>query len=313
MSKLSNIWIFDDQSENYPELIAAAIHLGQNITAITLDESVSTKAFALGAQSVCQLTGKPENSIIEDYATTIASLINAGGKPALLILSNSRRGKAFAAKVGAQLGAGIINDVSALNLDADTLQAQHMVYGGLAIETDTITADYSVITLSSGSYAPQQEDPARTGTAQTTVYIAPPASIKCLDRKAKEGTQVDLNKAARVIGIGRGIAAQADIAQIEDLCKALGAELGCTRPIAEGEKWMDRDRYIGVSGVMLKPDIYLALGVSGQIQHMVGINSAQTIITVNKDKNAPIFKMCDYGLVGDLYKVVPALIAAFKN
>jgi electron transfer flavoprotein alpha subunit len=98
-----------------------------------------------------------------------------------------------------------------------------------------------------------------------------------------------------------------------DLGAALGAELGCSRPIAETEKWMERERYIGVSGVMLKPEIYLALGISGQIQHMVGALGSQTILAVNKDKNAPIFQYVDYGIVGDLNKVVPALINAFKS
>lgn len=90
----------------------------------------------------------------------------------------------------------------------------------------------------------------------------------------------------------------------------MGAELACSRPIAEGEHWMERERYIGVSGVMVKADVYLAAGISGQIQHMVGARDSRVIIAVNKDKNAPIFRFADYGIVGDLYKVLPALTKA---
>ncbi|MFK0554848.1 FAD-binding protein [Escherichia coli] len=93
----------------------------------------------------------------------------------------------------------------------------------------------------------------------------------------------------------------------------LNAEVGCSRPIAEGENWMERERYIGVSGVLLKSDLYLTLGISGQIQHMVGGNGAKVIVAINKDKNAPIFNYADYGLVGDIYKVVPALISQLSR
>lgn len=100
---------------------------------------------------------------------------------------------------------------------------------------------------------------------------------------------------------------QEDLEMVYAFAAKLGAEVGCSRPIAQGENWMAISRYIGVSGVMLKPDIYVALGISGQVQHTVGVRDAKIIIAVNKDKNAPIFKQCDYGIVGDIYKVVPAL------
>ena len=98
-----------------------------------------------------------------------------------------------------------------------------------------------------------------------------------------------------------------------ELAAVLNAEVGCSRPIAEGENWMERERYIGVSGVLLKSDLYLTLGISGQIQHMVGGNGAKVIVAINKDKNAPIFNYADYGLVGDIYKVVPALISQLSR
>lgn len=88
--------------------------------------------------------------------------------------------------------------------------------------------------------------------------------------------------------------------------------MGCSRPIAEGEKWMSKERYIGVSGVFLKPNLYISLGISGQIQHMVGVNQAKTLVAVNKDKNAPVFKQVDIGLVADLYKVLPLIVEKMK-
>ena len=124
---------------------------------------------------------------------------------------------------------------------------------------------------------------------------------------------MDLSKAKRVVGVGRGLAAQDDLKMVHELAAVLNAEVGCSRPIAEGENWMERERYIGVSGVLLKSDLYLTLGISGQIQHMVGGNGAKVIVAINKDKNAPNFNYADYGLVGDIYKVVPALISQLSR
>ncbi|EMQ3450968.1 FAD-binding protein, partial [Escherichia coli H23] len=94
---------------------------------------------------------------------------------------------------------------------------------------------------------------------------------------------------------------------------AIGAELACSRPVAENEKWMEHERYVGISNLMLKPELYLAVGISGQIQHMVGANASQTIFAINKDKNAPIFQYADYGIVGDAVKILPALTAALAR
>ena len=99
---------------------------------------------------------------------------------------------------------------------------------------------------------------------------------------------------------------------VEELAGLMEAEVGCSRPVAEGMNWLPKERYIGVSGAMLKPDLYLALGISGQVQHMVGVNQAKAIVAINKDKAAPIFSQADYGIVGDLYKVLPSLIEKFK-
>ena len=124
---------------------------------------------------------------------------------------------------------------------------------------------------------------------------------------------MDLSKAKRVVGVGRGLAAQDDLKMVHELAAVLNAEVGCSRPIAEGENWMERERYIGVSGVLLKSDLYLTLGISGQIQHMVGANASQTIFAINKDKNAPISQYADYGIVGDAVKILPALTAALAR
>ena len=120
----------------------------------------------------------------------------------------------------------------------------------------------------------------------------------------------DLGSASRIVSAGRGFKAEADLDLARELAGALGAELACTRPLAEGLDWLPRDRYVGVSGQQVTPDLYVAVGVSGQLQHMSGVSGARTIVAINSDADAPVFAYADYGIVGDLYQVVPALTAA---
>ena len=121
---------------------------------------------------------------------------------------------------------------------------------------------------------------------------------------------MDLGKADVVVAAGRGFAEEADLDLARALCDKLGAGLACSRPLTEGVDWLPAELYVGVSGLMLSPKAYVACGISGQMQHMVGCNRAGTMFAINKDKNAPVFKQCDYGLVGDVKDVLPALAAA---
>jgi len=142
---------------------------------------------------------------------------------------------------------------------------------------------------------------------------APAASaVKVVDRRAKEGEAVDLTAAPRIVGVGRGFAARDDLHLGMELADALHAELACTKSLADFE-WLPESRIVGLSGAKTKPDLYLAVGVSGQIQHTVGVSSARLIAAVNTDKEAPIFALADYGIVGDLYAVVPALVAKLQS
>ncbi|ABV37835.1 electron transfer flavoprotein, alpha subunit [Shewanella sediminis HAW-EB3] len=313
MSKLSNVWVFSDIASRLPEVIAGGVQLGEKVSAFVIgSEDEIAKAYSLGATHVYYLGEKDTSKIIEDYAETMAHAISNGDTNTLMLLGATKRGKALAAKLGVQLNAGVINDASEVTV-ADGVTAKHMVYGGLAIGEEKIVSPIALITIGNGVFEAAQADNSKTGEAVSVSFIEPKAAIKCIERRAKQGESVDLGKAKRVIAIGSGIGKQENLQMVADLGAALGAELGCSRPIAETEKWMERERYIGVSGVMLKPELYLALGISGQIQHMVGALGSQTILAVNKDKNAPIFQYADYGIVGDLNKVVPALISAFKG
>lgn len=313
MSKYSTVWVFSDTESRLAELLGGARQLGERVHVATQGEEQAALAFRLGADAVYDLGPLPGERIVEDYADTLAHAIRNHSPQALLLLPATRRGKTLAARLGARLNAGVVNDVAELQLDDRQPIATHMVYGGLAFGKEQIHTAYAVVTLGSGVFSPAQEDSARSGTATNLAFIAPPAAINCVSRRAKQGENVNLDKARWVVSVGRGIGCQQNIDLAAALSQAIGAELGCSRPVAENEKWMDRERYVGISGIMIKPELYLALGISGQIQHMVGANGAQTIMAINKDKNAPIFQYADYGIVGDLLKIVPALTETLKR
>jgi electron transfer flavoprotein alpha subunit len=292
MGKINNVWVFSDSADRYADLLAGARQLGEHVNAVIWDERDVTEVKQ--ADAVYLLCGKTDKQRVENYAETFASLIKRRRQNA----DSAGRDAPWqrpGGKLSVLLQSALVNDVTLLERNADDLYAEHRMYGGLAFGREKVNTPVAVITLASGVYEPLAEENAGTPPLTQVDYIPPANEILCRERRSKTASNVDLGKARRVIGIGRGLLAKEDLQMVWDLASALDAEVGCSRPIAEGEHWMDRERYVGVSGVLLKSDIYLALGISGQIQHMVGGNGAKTIIAVNKDKNAPIFQYADYG------------------
>lgn len=311
MSQLTHVWVFSDNVERYAELMAGARQWGQQVYAIVQGSEQAARVKPLGADGIIVLEKTSELQRIENYAETLAALIQEKGN-GLLLMAATKRCKALGARLSIQLDAAMVNDATAVSVDENALFAEHRMYGGLAFGKEKLNSPLAIITLAPGVLEPVAADPAHDCPVVSAEWVAPRQEILCQERRAKSLSSVDLSKAKRVVGVGRGLAAQDDLNMVRELAAVLGAEVGCSRPIAEGENWMERERYIGVSGVLLKSELYLTLGISGQIQHMVGGNGAKVIVAVNKDKNAPIFNYADYGLVGDIYKVVPALIAQLR-
>lgn len=313
MSKFSSVWVFSDTPSRLPELMSGAKVTGEQIHTFALNENDGRLAFQLGANQVWHLCGKPDDRMIEEYADAMANTIRQHSSSGLLLLPNSRRGKLLAAKLGFRLSAAVSNDASEVVTLDGAAAVKHMVYGGLAIGEETIRSPYAVVTLSSGTFEAAQPDASLNGDMQKTEWQAPAVAVTRTATQPRQSSNVDLDKARLVVSVGRGIGSKENIPLAEALCQAIGAELACSRPVAENEKWMEHERYVGISNLMLKPELYLAVGISGQIQHMVGANGAQTLCAINKDKNAPIFQYADYGIVGDLMKILPELTRAFAR
>ncbi|WP_425804081.1 electron transfer flavoprotein subunit alpha/FixB family protein [Desulfitobacterium sp. Sab5] len=311
MSKINKVWVIAEKESALAQLLAGGRQLGEEVAAVVLGTKEETeKAIRLGADKIYWLGERKAENLYEDYAPTISGLLKQV-HPELVLVQPSKRGKLLAGRLAASIGASVLADAAEIKAEGK-VQVTHMVYGGAAFRIEQALTETTIVTVGAGVYTTLPEDAARRGTVVNVDFVEPQHKVKLIEKKNKEGAAVNLSAAKRVVSIGRGIANQEDIKLAEELAEQIGAEVGCSRPIAEGVNWLPTERYIGVSGAILKPEVYLAVGISGQVQHMVGANQAKVIIAVNKDKAAPIFKHADYGIIGDLYKVLPLLTEKFK-
>ena len=184
-----------------------------------------------------------------------------------------------------------------------------MYFGGVGQIRRKAKSGIAFYTAGAGSFGDAQPSGSNAG-AEELSWVAPAAALKLVSSEPIQKSGVDLNKSDVVVAAGRGFSEEADLDLARALCDKIGAGLGCSRPLAEGAGWMPSETYIGVSGLMLSPKVYIAAGISGQMQHMVGANRSGMVFAINKDQNAPIFKQCDYGLVGDLKDVLPKITEA---
>jgi electron transfer flavoprotein alpha subunit len=299
-----NIWVYSDLAGRYGELASGAVALGSKAQALVVGSAED--AVAVSACDVAKVHAMPFDSakVVDAYLPGMAKLIEASGPEFLVLVAATRRSRLMAARLAAKLGAAIVSDVNGISLTADGLTVTHSVYGGLAQATEVVTANRVVLLVAAGTF-----DVAVTRGSAEIVGVPADAenTVNCLGHHAKQASNIELGRARRVVSAGRGLKAKDDLDMVEALAKVLDAEVGCSRPLAEGEHWLEHERYVGITGVKLKADVYITLGISGQIQHMAGADLSKTIVAVNKDKNAPIFQYTDYGLVGDIYKVVPML------
>ena len=237
--------------------------------------------------------------------------------PDLVLLPHTYQVRDFAPKLAASLGKGMVGDCVGCRWENGKLTlVRQMFQGRTNADVSFAGARPWFASFQAGAFRSDQMAERADGKAPVTnlaVELKPEQiRVKPLElfREAKQA--VDLTQAPIIVSVGRGIKEQANIALAEKLAKLLGAELAASRPICD-EGWLPMDRQIGSSGQTVAPKLYLALGISGAIQHVVGMKGSRTIVAINKDANAPIFEVADYGIVGDLFEIVPAMIAQLEG
>ncbi|MHB1416303.1 MAG: electron transfer flavoprotein subunit alpha/FixB family protein [Chloroflexota bacterium] len=288
--------------------------LGMGLAAAALGEGAAAAAADLGAHGVDRVFVSEDAALeglaVDTTADALAQIATEAGATIVLVAS-TRRGKELAPRLAQKLGAGCVTDVNSLELRDGDLVAGRYALGGNTVSLETLGTEIKVLAVMPKTF--EIEAPtAGVGQVVTPALTLQPSAVKLVERRAKEGDAVNLEDAERILGVGRGFGKREDMELAEQLTAALGAELSCTKGLSDFG-WLGEDRIIGLSGAKTKPDLYVAVGISGQIQHTVGISSAKLIAAVNTDKDAPIFQLADYGIVGDLYEVVPALIEKLKN
>lgn len=302
---VQSIFVMTDKADALAELCYGARKLADQVTAFVFgDRAAAEKASACGAQTI--LYCPVESCRPEDYCKAIAAEIRKAPS-ALVLLNNSIRGRCIAGTLGAYLNTAVMTCASEVFRDGERVVCKRAVYGGSAVRSQIFTGPYGVITTGNGIFGDiETVFPDADSIAQISGKSE--CAVRLVARNEKKGGGTNLAAAKRIVDVGRGLAAQEDLDMCRRLASLLDAELGCSRPVAENNKWMPVANYIGLTGVTVKPDLLFSMGVSGQVQHIAGINKSKVIVVINKDKNAPIFKSADFGLVGNIYKVVPELI-----
>ena len=245
----------------------------------------------------------PADAVYDDAYATVVSVFDAE-QPAVILAEPTRHVKSVVGRVAAHANTSVITDV----MSFEGAGARSLYFGGVAERVQKAAGGVAVYTVGAGAF--EGAEASGANAVEDVAWVAPASPVRLVSSKPRALSGVDLGKADVVVAAGRGFAEEADLDLARALCDKLGAGLACSRPLTEGVDWLPSELYVGVSGLMLSPKVYVACGISGQMQHMVGCNRAGTMFAINKDKNAPVFKQCDYGLVGDVKDVLPALVAA---
>jgi electron transfer flavoprotein alpha subunit len=248
----------------------------------------------------------------EAVAAIVAERVRTGGYR-VAIFPTSALGSDLAPRVAAKLGVGLVTDVTGITLDGDAVLVKHPVNIGKVLATVKIASNPALVAIRANMFTPV-ENP-RAGTVVRAALVGDPAASRVVVKEVKlgGGTKLDLGEAPVIVSGGRGLKGPENFHLVEELADAFGnAAVGATRVVTD-EGWRPHSDQIGQTGRLVSPQLYVAVGISGAIQHLAGMRTSRTIVAINKDKEAPIFKVADYGIVGDLFEIVPALTAAVRE
>lgn len=242
------------------------------------------------------------------YTKIIAQVAEQTGSK-IIVFSNNSTGKSIAPRLAVRLKAGLVSGAVALPETGNGFVVRKNVFSGKAFAKVAVNSDIKVIALNANAFTITEGE----GTAEVVPFNATvePSKIKVVDSTKTSG-KVALTEADIVVSAGRGMKGPENWGMVEDLAETLGAALACSRPVADAH-WRPHNEHVGQTGIAIAPNLYIAIGISGAIQHLAGVNRSKVIVVVNKDPEAPFFKAADYGIVGDAFEVVPKMIDAVKK
>lgn len=320
MSEHRGVWVYSENFDLTLEMLSKAAELaGKRQTetaALLIGHEVKSKAADLanyGANKV-YVVDNPELKVFqsEKYLSALATLVK-DRKPEILLIGSTRKGRELAARLATRFETGCVPDCTSLSLDEQgRLITERVVYGGSASVTQVFKIKPQIACVPPRTFEKASKTDKKGEVIDVAVSQFEAPKTEIVEVKPVEAAQVKIEEAKIVVIGGRGLEKKEDFKILENLCQVLGGQIGWTRPLAEDRKWFKGD-WVGLSGHYIKPTLYIGCGVSGVIQHVAGIRDSQVIVAINKDSEAPIFEMADYIVVGDLYKIVPALEASIKK
>lgn len=303
-----NFWSFSESAAIASEVATGASTLasstqGADAVIVELGE---VRGDVRGAKKRLLLKGGARPSSLPEV---VAESIYRAAKqmaPAMVLIGATRNGREVASRLAVKMNVACLGEASRLSLKGASLVAERSVYAGKVIANVSCTLP-CVLTVRTGTDSRADVIPSETQEFEVGDVTA---KTRILSSSKKESGKVDLKSAKIIVSAGRGVKKKEDLSMLEDLAKEMKGALGCSRPLSSDLGWLPEEHHIGLTGVSVKPDLYLALGISGQLQHIAGMKDSKVVVAVNTDKEAPIFQASDYGIVGDLYQLVPALRSA---
>ncbi|HHH79995.1 MAG TPA: electron transfer flavoprotein subunit alpha/FixB family protein [Thermoplasmatales archaeon] len=313
------VLVYSDDEKNMLELIAKAKdvskELDEKATAVvfdTDDESLAKKYIMHGADRVFMVKTGLNTFKGEEYTDAMEKILEETNEE-VVIVGSTKNGKELASRLAAKLDTGCVIDCINLYVKDGKLTTERVVYSGNAIAVERFNSKPAVVTIPPKVFDPLPEDESRAGEVIKKEVKVDGYPSRIVDVKEMKTSEVNVEDAEIIVSCGRGFKKKEDIQLVEELAKVLRGTTGCSRPIAADLKWLSEDHWIGLSGHKVKPKLYIAVGISGQIQHIAGMRDSDVVVAINKDPEALIFKSADYGIVGDLYEVLPKLTNAVKE
>ncbi len=315
---MSVIVFVDNKNEALVKSSLEAVNYAANIAAAKSVECIAVSCGNLSNEAlqvagnygaIKVISNNTENADNSQIATLVSNLVEANSA-SIIVFSHDFSGKAIAPRVAAKLDAAIVSGVVELpNFDAG-FTVKKAVFSGKAFANYKVNTDKAVLSLLPNSLDVTITDNVAEVITDNSDLGVSKLVIKEFKKKGGEGV-IDLNEAELVVSAGRGLKGPENWGMVEDLASILGAATACSRPVAD-IGWRPHHEHVGQTGVAISPNLYVAIGISGAIQHLAGVNRSKVIVVVNKDPEAPFFKAADYGIVGDAFEVVPKLVAAAR-
>jgi len=286
--------------------------LSTSVTAVVFGNADAAEVSSLGeygATKVLHAKGDQFNNL--DATAYTAAMAAAAEKEncKVVIFPFDNSGKAIAPRLSAKLGAGLVSGALSYPTNNGGFKVKKNVFSGKAIAEVEIVTDKKII-----AFTPNSVGAANIGGSATVEDFAPSVNaskIKLVEVKKQEG-EIPLPEAELVVSAGRGLKGPENWAPVEELAKLLGAATACSRPVADSH-WRPHHEHVGQTGIAIRPNLYIAIGISGAIQHLAGVNQSKVIVVINNDPEAPFFKAADYGVLGDAFTILPNLVEAVKK